>query len=345
MTNFNRLRHPRGFTLVELLIVVAVIVLLVSMLMPSLQQAKMVARKQQCAANLHHIGQAYNSRVADEKIKSLSSFQAPGWTGSLQTYVGDQLEVFKCPEDEEQAGDEGAALEDYFLEVFKGQLDNPDDHAWDMPLEPSLYVRKLSQKQFGSFEKSNHKQWMRDNYDGYQPDSEDHIYWLCMEDQGHHGGGDMDFWDVVFRITHEPDKTLIYVKNGSAGYNFNLKRGIEREMIVHNVKKNEGATVEVPGGSTASYGMNHIAGQLRAGGRKILAIDYERTLVYGTDTDASRPIDDWSDEKWEDDHGKLRFARHWGQINTLYADGSVQLHSPDEIDPIVKDTRDDFWNP
>jgi len=340
----SSLRNRRGFTLVELLIVVAVIVLLVSMLMPSLQQAKMVARKQQCAANLHHIGQAYNSRVADESIKSLANFQAAGWTGSLLPYVGEDLAIFECPEDEEQANDEGAALEDYFLEVYDGRLDDPDDYRWDIHLEPQQWVMKLSQTQFKKFEK-NHKSYAA-SYSGYQPDAEDHIYWLAMEDQGwKSGGGDRDFWDVVFRITHEPDKTLIYVKNGSAGYNFNLKRGTEREMIIHNVKKNEGVVVEVPGGSTASYGMNHIAGQLRPGSRKILAMDYERTLVYGTDTDASKPIDDWSDEKWENDQGKLRFARHWGKMNTLYADGSVQLRSPDEIDPIVKETRDDFWNP
>lgn len=49
-------RRPGGFTLIELLVVVAVIALLIAILLPSLTRAKELARRSQCAANLHQLG-------------------------------------------------------------------------------------------------------------------------------------------------------------------------------------------------------------------------------------------------------------------------------------------------
>lgn len=70
-----RARSSNGFTLVELLVVIAVIGILVALLLPAVQAAREAAHRSQCANKLHQIGLAFHSYCDAHRVLPDGSYE------------------------------------------------------------------------------------------------------------------------------------------------------------------------------------------------------------------------------------------------------------------------------
>lgn len=76
----------RGFTLVELLVVISIIGLLISLLLPALSKARASAQGTQCLANIRQIG--IGSRMYAMNNRETISTMYGSWARTLDDYVG-----------------------------------------------------------------------------------------------------------------------------------------------------------------------------------------------------------------------------------------------------------------
>jgi prepilin-type N-terminal cleavage/methylation domain-containing protein/prepilin-type processing-associated H-X9-DG protein len=84
------MRHRRGFTLIELMVVIALIAVLAAMLLPALSRAREKTKAANCVSNLHQIGLGQNMYVADCHVY-------PGWCAQSIDEVGRARKIFICP--------------------------------------------------------------------------------------------------------------------------------------------------------------------------------------------------------------------------------------------------------
>src|SRR2546421_12550790 len=100
----------QGFTLVELLVVIGIIALLISILMPALNNVRTQARTTQCLSNLRQITTAFQMYLNNNKGRTIrystnykkspndGSIQRGFWMHELRPFNGDISVIGICPE-------------------------------------------------------------------------------------------------------------------------------------------------------------------------------------------------------------------------------------------------------
>ncbi len=91
-------RRILGFSIIELLVVVAIMSVLVAMLMPSLKKAREVAQKLKCSNNIRSTGMSAINYTMDYKGQFPSSFQSHAQGTPLFHYTSQPLlSITGCP--------------------------------------------------------------------------------------------------------------------------------------------------------------------------------------------------------------------------------------------------------
>ena len=81
MSVWNANRPRRGFTLVELLVVIAIIAVLIAILLPVLSKVKQAANRTACMSNLRQLAMAYHLYAGDNKGYLPMGWPDPGSEG------------------------------------------------------------------------------------------------------------------------------------------------------------------------------------------------------------------------------------------------------------------------
>jgi prepilin-type N-terminal cleavage/methylation domain-containing protein/prepilin-type processing-associated H-X9-DG protein len=73
------MKHARGFSLIELLVSIAIIALLLAILLPSLGSGRSEARRAVCASNLHQLGHAFHMYATDYQGLAMPAAYSDQW--------------------------------------------------------------------------------------------------------------------------------------------------------------------------------------------------------------------------------------------------------------------------
>jgi prepilin-type N-terminal cleavage/methylation domain-containing protein/prepilin-type processing-associated H-X9-DG protein len=235
-----------GFTLVELLVVITIIGILMSLLLPAVQNARSAGRKANCANNLHQLGVAYKSFLAKNN-GSNSKLQAGGWISALTPYTAGVSEVFICVDDEKQ-GESSVNAGDLRIALNPSSSNpNPQTIRFDDP----TWVRDSV--------------WVKQNYPNAAPGS------LTLEFEDFNT--DNDFNDIRVLVEPQPDGqmkvTAVFKESGNS---FGLMDP-DGKLLANPF--HPPSSVTLPGG-ISSYGINNAVQRFALGdAHKLLLVEYD----------------------------------------------------------------------
>lgn len=356
----------RAFTMVEMLVVIAIIIVIVGLILPAALSALDKAKSAKCAANMASIYRAYQMRTADEqKNYRWVPIRSAGWAGVLLAYVDGKEKIFRCPVD--RSGHWGGI--DAMVSVGSGA---------DMtvtPLETGRNFPASSNAYFGG------SAWVTIST---LPDSYLSIgfcngtptvpltgsaTWTISEMafEGSSPATTLTDPTVKFTVTVYPagsllTNTLTVVRPGSTpplpAIPLYDGKGAFNAQLGNSVLSN-GAVIAAGMITSCSYGMNDYdieGGRWSSGSdwmletysyfwpkvpaSKVLLMDYTNAQIAAHSMASNSPPVTWG-------ANAASFRRHTRRTmsNVLFGDGSVQLMDPATIDPGTAGNYGRYWQP
>jgi len=341
----------RGFTLVELLVVITIIAMLIALLMPAVQGARAAARKTQCSNNLWQIGRAYHQFVSKFQ-GSASRLLVDSWTSVLSPYVEGQSQTYICPDDDERGQASDISGYYYFAYASRVSPKRPIDGSaaysakWDIdgpfvcddntPYKGMTFRQAIAAR-------------------GTYPFSPSYGAYVFSADSAcRYGAGDNCFEDIYFVIDPQcpaGGRACCWFVQWTPG---DCPVMLGDEIVIGHDSSGASKPMAPPKegdwwslqAASCSYGMNRYANRFLQDSRKILAVEYCQLVanLAGSTAPDRLPTDVMmKSDKWTGWGGGR--ARHVGAINVLFGDGHVQTVDPSTINPLVDRINQECWVP
>ena len=225
-----QLSKARAFTLIEMLLVVASIVLLLSMLLPALGQFRLKAKQATCQSNLRILSNAFASYSQQNHRQLIGTNTSSSWdwmrggntknsitNGSLWPYVN-SFDAYKCPDH----------VYPWYLNSYSlnGKLNGEQQNEGIGGTKDHLTRNMIPGKQLIFMEEDDHRGWNINSF--MLPSTQGHF--IDLVPANHNGGDNAGFldghveyfkWedsDTLIRPKHNPTPTFGFKDPGNVDW-------------------------------------------------------------------------------------------------------------------------------
>ncbi len=302
-----RRRRRFAFTLIEVLVVVAIIALLVAILLPSLARARESARAAVCGHHIRLITQSGIMWMTDQKKDAIPVHR--GWAPFVFKYMKNQSEPFRCPSD-----DPPVPIAPMFIAQYRVGFNYPT-----VATDSGFFLR--------------------------HPVDAQGQYRLGFETQALDGtGNDADYNDATIYFTPEADKNYatVWAQKGSTGRELTLLDYRNRTVAENFTSVSKFKHPLLWG----SYAMNLSAAIPGAKPWHILYLDYEDWSAVSEPSFGGRPSPTGASWDGPGVPDLLKRAlRHNGRVNVGYTDSHVERLVASKLAMPNSPTIGSVWHP
>ena len=363
-------RSKRAFTLTELLIVLAIVVLIATFVVPTIRRAAAMGRQTICKNNLAKLGQAHFTLQARNRmmVALYNRTLSATWSGVLIPFIGRDGRLLICPEAPAAHHDTKPRFgqsdwydmvwdffnftpptweSSSFGDMWEGDTGVPS--MWKMNDED--YEIWAANRQAGWGTLNHNKEFLTQYSPGQDPNS----YWILFEDSAGEmmsptEGDGRDFVDFDVHVVEKGPgvyEFMFYDYGNSVARHWVIDADDEWHEIPPQCENGFGPFdwADAP----TNYGMakhqdpavdpsvRKQSMPIAAGSHKVLMLDYNRLKC-----ELGPPLPDPNDENSYENNVS---ARHLGRCNYLFGDGSVSDFHPDEMSPRDPVNFEAYWYP